>query len=62
MSKDKREGTLPSPPKELSLLPSQAQHCPADEDGIRHEVPQPSLPQVPLQVRRAKHGREGELL
>lgn len=54
MSKHK---TLPSHLSEPLLLPFQAQRCPADEDGIRHEVSQPSLPQVPLQVSSTKGRR-----
>lgn len=61
MSNDERMETLPVHGNELFLLPSQVQCSPADEDGIRHEVPQPSQPQVPLQVRRAEGEREGEL-
>lgn len=56
-----REETLPAHHNELFLLFSQVQHGPADEDGIRHEVPQPSPPQVPVQVRKVKGGREREL-
>lgn len=62
VSNDERQGTLLAHYNELFLLLSQVQHSPAHEDGIRHEVPQPSLPQVPLQVRRAKGRREGNYL
>lgn len=62
MSNNEREETLPARCNELFLFPSQVQHSSADKDGICHEVPQPSLPQVPLQVRRTKGGRKGEIL
>lgn len=61
VSNDERKGTLLAHFNELFLLLSQVQHSPAGEDGICHEVPQSSLPQVPLQVR-AKGRREGDYL
>lgn len=61
VSNDERTETLPVHCNELFLLPSQVQCSPADENGICHEVPQPSQPQVPLQVRRAESEREEEL-
>lgn len=60
-SNNEREGILPIHCSKLFLLPSQVQHSSADEDGICHEVSQPSLSQVPLQVRRTKGGRKGEI-
>lgn len=44
------------------LLRSQVQNYPDNKDGICHEVPQPSLPQVLVQVRRAKGGSTGDPL
>lgn len=61
VSNHERTGTLPAHCNELFLLPSQVQCSPANKDGICHEVPQPSLPQVPLQVRRTNGRREGEI-
>lgn len=57
--KRRERGDPPIPPQ---TAVSASFPGPADEDGICHEVSQPSLPQVPLQVRKAKGRRKGSCL